>query len=178
MGKNFMVYAKGCIPENDIEIECFDVDDMNHYAQACREQGYKEVTTSMDRESSEQKCRVCGCTWNNACEGGCYWVKDDLCSKCANVEVMKMDTNIIEHLEKAFDGFKKADFKKGSKVRCISVDEAQSRWGGNDSAAEYLEIGKVYILARDPEVHSWHTKLYLEEVPGKKFNSVQFEEVE
>lgn len=31
----------------------------------------------------ERKCRVCGCTWNNACEGGCYWVEDDLCSKCA-----------------------------------------------------------------------------------------------
>lgn len=31
----------------------------------------------------EQHCRVCGCTWNNACPGGCYWVEDDLCSKCA-----------------------------------------------------------------------------------------------
>jgi hypothetical protein len=32
---------------------------------------------------NEQKCRVCGCTDNNACEGGCSWVEDDLCSKCA-----------------------------------------------------------------------------------------------
>jgi hypothetical protein len=31
----------------------------------------------------EQKCRVCGCTWAHACEGGCYWIEDDLCSKCA-----------------------------------------------------------------------------------------------
>jgi hypothetical protein len=31
----------------------------------------------------EQKCRVCGCKDNNACEGGCYWVEPDLCSKCA-----------------------------------------------------------------------------------------------
>lgn len=66
---------------------------------------------------------------------------------------------------------------KGSKVRCISVDERQSRWGGCAMAHEYLTIGKVYTLSRDPEVHSWHTKLYLEEVPGKAFNSVQFEEV-
>lgn len=80
MAKEFMVYAKGDIEENDITIECHDAEDMNHYAQACREQGYKEVTTS------EQKCRVCGCTWNNACEGGCYWVEDDLCSNCANME--------------------------------------------------------------------------------------------
>lgn len=66
--------------------------------------------------------------------------------------------------------------EKGSKVRCISVDEDQSRWGGNDSAEEYLTIGEVYTLAQDPEVHAWHTKYYLEEVPGKVFNSVQFEE--
>ena len=34
-------------------------------------------------EENIQRCRVCGCTWNNACEGGCYWVEEDLCSKCA-----------------------------------------------------------------------------------------------
>lgn len=32
-------------------------------------------------------CRVCGCTEENACDGGCYWVDDpeggDLCSRCA-----------------------------------------------------------------------------------------------
>jgi hypothetical protein len=28
-------------------------------------------------------CRVCGCTQNNACEGGCHWVEADLCSSCA-----------------------------------------------------------------------------------------------
>lgn len=27
-------------------------------------------------------CRICGCTWNNACPGGCYWVEKDLCSEC------------------------------------------------------------------------------------------------
>lgn len=34
----------------------------------------------------EQACRICGCTWNNACitdEGSCYWVESDLCSACA-----------------------------------------------------------------------------------------------
>ena len=34
-------------------------------------------------EEEDQACRVCGCTWDNACEGGCYWVEDDLCSSCA-----------------------------------------------------------------------------------------------
>ena len=67
---------------------------------------------------------------------------------------------------------------KGSKVKCISIDEDQSNWGGNSSAKDFLIIGNIYTLDRDPEIHSWHTKYYLAEVPGKKFNSVQFEVVE
>lgn len=30
----------------------------------------------------EQRCRVCGCTWNDACQGGCHWVEENLCSQC------------------------------------------------------------------------------------------------
>lgn len=29
-----------------------------------------------------RRCRVCGCTDDYACPGGCYWVEEDLCSKC------------------------------------------------------------------------------------------------
>ncbi len=29
-----------------------------------------------------RSCRVCGCTWHNACQGGCSWVEADLCSNC------------------------------------------------------------------------------------------------
>lgn len=40
---------------------------------------------AFDSEDEEggQSCRVCGCTQDNACEGGCYWVEDDLCNRCA-----------------------------------------------------------------------------------------------
>lgn len=41
-----------------------------------------EPLDDLDDEVDERKCRVCGCTQYNACEGGCYWVEDDLCSKC------------------------------------------------------------------------------------------------
>ena len=27
-------------------------------------------------------CRKCGCTELRACPGGCYWVAEDLCSRC------------------------------------------------------------------------------------------------
>ena len=29
-----------------------------------------------------QRCRVCGCTDEHACEGGCSWVEPGLCSRC------------------------------------------------------------------------------------------------
>lgn len=28
------------------------------------------------------KCRVCGCSEERACAGGCLWVEADLCSTC------------------------------------------------------------------------------------------------
>jgi hypothetical protein len=29
-----------------------------------------------------RRCRVCGCTDDHACDGGCEWVEPDLCSAC------------------------------------------------------------------------------------------------
>lgn len=36
----------------------------------------------ISRRSDKQKCKICGCTEDKACEGGCHWVKYDLCSAC------------------------------------------------------------------------------------------------
>jgi len=30
-------------------------------------------------------CRVCGCSDEDACEEGCHWVEEDLCSSCVDV---------------------------------------------------------------------------------------------
>jgi hypothetical protein len=32
-------------------------------------------------------CRECGCTAVEPCPDGCFWVEDDLCSRCGWVEV-------------------------------------------------------------------------------------------
>lgn len=40
-----------------------------------------------ERVSGEPVCRVCGCTQYNACPGGCFWVEDDLCSRCAEAQI-------------------------------------------------------------------------------------------
>ena len=36
----------------------------------------------LDDEEDVRRCRVCGCTDDHACPGGCYWVEEDLCSEC------------------------------------------------------------------------------------------------
>jgi len=43
------------------------------------------------------KCKYCGCTDDNACEGGCSWVAKDVCSKCAAslVVLHKMDDGAL-----------------------------------------------------------------------------------
>lgn len=33
-----------------------------------------------------QVCRSCGCTEDNACDGGCSWITPDLCSACTGDE--------------------------------------------------------------------------------------------
>jgi hypothetical protein len=35
------------------------------------------------RSAPAAACRVCGCTQNNACKGGCSWIEADLCSSCS-----------------------------------------------------------------------------------------------
>lgn len=38
------------------------------------------------KEQGTWQCSICGCTENHACDVGCYWVKDNLCSQCASPE--------------------------------------------------------------------------------------------
>lgn len=42
------------------------------------------------QEQATWECRICGCTQNNACPEGCYWVEKNLCSVCAiNMETIQ-----------------------------------------------------------------------------------------
>jgi hypothetical protein len=46
----------------------------------------------------EEKCKICGCTDTNACEGGCYWVAEELCSKCLD-KVLQEHTRLNQDKE-------------------------------------------------------------------------------
>lgn len=63
--------------------------------------------------------------------------------------------------------------KPGTKIICDNVDKNVALWGGNSDAEGVLEVGKEYTV-KYTEVHTWHTKVVLEEFPGMKFNSAHF----
>jgi len=58
------------------------------------------------------------------------------------------------------------------KVVFTGCTEHQKRFGNNTGDTDKLEVGKVYEV-KEIEVHSWHTKYYLEGLEGS-FNSVCF----
>jgi hypothetical protein len=70
MNGKFMVYAIDKDPFNNISIECSDIEDMDNYANACKEQGYIDVKTkakplvetclnSVDNKYSMPMCPRC-----------------------------------------------------------------------------------------------------------------------
>jgi protein gp37 len=42
----------------------------------------EELTQELHKPAPGARCRVCGCTDDQACEGGCFWVGTGLCSAC------------------------------------------------------------------------------------------------
>ena len=57
--------------------------------QVCREHegdercGLYNPDLELIKESLKARiCRVCGCTDDSACDGGCYWIEEDLCNQC------------------------------------------------------------------------------------------------
>jgi hypothetical protein len=64
-------------------------------------------------------------------------------------------------------------FKVGDLVKFIGCSKEQIQWGNNDDPTRVLEIGRIYKVI-NVEVHSQHTKITLEGVPGR-YNSVCFD---
>ena len=63
-------------------------------------------------------------------------------------------------------------FRKGDTVVFTGQTVEQRRWGGNSDANEVLTEGSSYTIEK-VEVHSWHTKLHLQNITGG-FNSACF----
>lgn len=59
----------------------------------------------------ERTCRVCGCNEDNACEGGCSWVEEDLCSSCAEKEKSEDSEDESENSDSPKKGFFNGEVK-------------------------------------------------------------------
>ena len=66
------------------------------------------------------------------------------------------------------------EFKPGDIVRFVEATDEQVRWGSNDDPRVHLNQEDSYTV-KAVEVHTWHTKVYLEGYGKLKFNSVHFE---
>lgn len=60
------------------------------------------------------------------------------------------------------------------KILCVNNDDSEA-WGFRGTG-HLLIVGHEYTLV-DTEVHSYHTKIELEEFPNIQFNSILFEEI-
>jgi len=79
---------RACLEEDEIELGCAVA--LLHAGRVANQQGlFLQVLLQLayeiksETELLTQQCRVCGCTNERACPGGCHWVEFDLCSQCA-----------------------------------------------------------------------------------------------
>ncbi len=94
----------------------------SRFNQIADSQGVIAVLTGVQlaRAASQvliRRCRTCGCTQERACPGGCRWVEDDLCSRCATYPYpacINCNTPAPLNAEEAF----RADWVKGSCAKC------------------------------------------------------------
>ncbi len=58
------------------------------------------------KRPKKQKCIYCGCTQENACAGGCWWVAPNVCSNCEELFLNETYTMIEEQqkLHRHFNG--------------------------------------------------------------------------
>lgn len=80
------------------------------------------------RIPGEPACAVCGCTQNNACDGGCEWVGADLCSACLEA------ANAAEHLSLSLS----RNRHWTAKQRTLAIAKALRRMQDNSAEADYV----------------------------------------
>lgn len=64
----------------------------------------------------------------------------------------------------------------GTKVKFIDPDKDMVNLANNDDPSVYLKLENVYTVAKI-DIHCFHTRILLNEMPGRWFNDLHFEEV-
>lgn len=135
---------------------------------------YEIVNADVDEDpQTAQKCRVCGCTQERACPGGCYWVESDLCSSCVQDQIeisfsyfkyfdessdrvefgesigLASDFNYIEEAEAFIHGYatalglESAFENEAEEYPCITIEFVISVNGNNITELEFYYEGEI-----------------------------------
>lgn len=75
--------AGGCCPPGSKCPSFADVDKNMSPEEFTKKNCFKCMVTYFKSRCDMPTCRICGCTDDFGCPGGCYWVEPDLCSECA-----------------------------------------------------------------------------------------------
>lgn len=92
----------------------------------------------------EEKCWVCGCTDNHACEGGCYWVLPGLCSRCADIMGTQKETLIdflkrkADHAYVKYSNTCNRDENRGEEFKLANGQYTQKNLNAHRETAELL----------------------------------------
>ena len=101
-----------------------------------------------------RSCRVCGCTDEHACEGGCTWVEEDLCSACAEkAEVKPPETFPFPEMPGLVAGFIEGEIRNAAKIDMTITHSHANPFGEKPDfrleairLAAQLAIAQVRIL--------------------------------
>lgn len=101
----------------------------------------------------DRVCRVCGCTEDNACEGGCSWVEEDLCSACVddkkeNEEETKEDEADVE-APAALVEAKSEVFKPKTAKEKLEHEFKDFRGSGKEGAVSKPVLDILLLFCKD-----------------------------
>ncbi|GBF35432.1 chromosome partitioning protein ParB [Desulfocucumis palustris] len=113
-------------------------------------------------------CRVCGCTDDAACPGGCYWVEPDLCSRCAGENIQEPEPEPAPELRRYLDTKGREFF-----VSADGEEEYGTFWKSHRFGGHYrMESPAMPMVASQAEAQAnldaWAVKNGLQPVPEKQ----------
>lgn len=115
-----------------------------------------------DRDLGARFCRSCGCTDLHACEGSCWWVDEDLCSSCRDVDPgLDPGLELPEYPPPPFiDGHVDLDQLEGwhleRRRRAAELDAAMVEATARDAPAEMFAIATRMAQFESRHIHDVH----------------------
>lgn len=137
----------------------------------CGECG-KEFIISEYVDVTYSTSKLYNCT---SCNKNISYKEDIECSKCRTNKGFEKFLKDMEESEETET--MNIHAQPGTKIKVTEKTAQNGYEGDKEKVQKYLSIGKTYTVGYT-QVYGWCTDVYLQELPGKAFNSVNFTEEE